>query len=98
MACARLVDRWVEGVIPSHGFLLKSSQGNRLTFAQREWSAVAQRPVLLVTTESGPPPLRAEREPGTGSVRLSLMGILETRADGLSKRDQTAMSPGFRGF
>lgn len=69
-----LVDQWVEGVLPNYGLLLKSSQGNRLTFAQREWSSVAQRPVLLVTTEPGPPRLRVEQEPGTGNVRVSWRG------------------------
>lgn len=69
-----LVDLWVEAGVPNHGLLLKSSQGNRVVFAQRETSSVSQRPVLLVITEPGPPRLRVEQEPGTGNVRLSWRG------------------------
>ncbi|MCZ7638978.1 MAG: DNRLRE domain-containing protein [Verrucomicrobia bacterium] len=69
-----LVDQWVEGAASNHGLLLKSNPGNGLTFAQRETSSMAQRPVLIVFTEPGPPRLRAEREPGTGNVRLSWRG------------------------
>jgi hypothetical protein len=69
-----LVDQWVEGMASNHGLLLKSSPGNGLVFAPRETSSAAQRPVLIVVTEPGPPRLRVEQEPGAGNVRLSWRG------------------------
>jgi hypothetical protein len=70
-----LVDRWLEGVAPNHGLLLKSSEGNGLTFAQRESASAALRPGLEIATEPGPPRLRVGRESATGDVVLSWRGV-----------------------
>ena len=69
-----LVDQWLEDVVPNHGLLLKSSEGNRLTFTQRESGSVGLRPGLQIVTEPGPPRLRIKRDSATGSVVLSWRG------------------------
>jgi hypothetical protein len=70
-----LVDQWLEGMAPNHGLLLKSSEGNGLTFTQRESASGGLRPGLSIVTEPGPPRLRIERESGTGNVLLSWRGV-----------------------
>ena len=70
-----LVDQWLEGVAPNHGLLLKSSEGNGLTFTQREFGSPGLRPGLQIVTEPGPPRLRVERESVTANVLLSWRGV-----------------------
>jgi hypothetical protein len=70
-----LVDQWLEGALLNYGLLLKSVEGSALTFTSRESASPALRPVLLITTEPGPPRLRVEREVATGNVVLSWRGV-----------------------
>lgn len=70
-----LVDQWLEAAAPNHGLLLKSREGNGLTFTSREQGNVSQRPVLRIVTESGPPRLRVERETVTSQIVLSWRGV-----------------------
>jgi hypothetical protein len=70
-----LVDQWLEGALPNYGLLLKSVEGNALTFNSRESTSSASRPMLLITTEPGPPRLRVEREVATGKVLISWRGV-----------------------
>lgn len=79
----RLVEEWVEGFTPNYGMLLKSYNGNALTFVQRESPVVAARPALTITTGPGVPLLKGELDPGTGQVVLSWRGdaaVLQYRA------------------
>jgi hypothetical protein len=69
-----LVDQWVEQVIPNHGLLLMSSQGNALTFVQHEFPQETLHPRLEITTEIGPPRLKVELNRATGEVLLSWRG------------------------
>lgn len=84
-----LVDQWLEGVRPNHGLLLKSSEGNGLTFIQRESASIALRPGLTIITEPGPPRLRVEREPGAGHVGLSWRGVGTA-----TLQERAALTPG----
>jgi hypothetical protein len=70
-----LVDRWIEGVAQNHGMLLSSTEGNGLTFHQRESLFTGFRPRLQVVTEPGPPRLRMAPESATGNLVLSWRGV-----------------------
>jgi len=70
-----LVDLCLEAGRANHGFLLKSSEGNGLTFSPRESASPALRPRLQLVTEDGPPRLQAVYEPATGNMRLSWRGV-----------------------
>lgn len=70
-----LVDEWIEGIAPNYGLLLTSRPGNALVFFQRESGQPQFRPVLRLTTESGPPRLRIAPDPATGMVVLFWRGV-----------------------
>jgi hypothetical protein len=70
---ANLVAAWVEGTVPNNGLLLRSYDGNGLTFAQRETTTAAFRPNLVIIT-SALPLLRAEAI-GGGQVLISWAGL-----------------------
>jgi hypothetical protein len=65
-----LVDEWLEGAEPNEGLLMRSYNGNGMTFASRERTPAAH-PRLVITTEPGVPRLRVEasrREPDQALV------------------------------
>ena len=66
-----LVNAWIAGTVPNDGLLLRSYQGNGLTFGQREASP-ALGPKLTITT--GLPPLSVAPPDGSGQVTISWAG------------------------
>jgi hypothetical protein len=71
----QLVDEWVEQTTPNYGLLLRSYNGNRLTFVQRESPDTNSRPALTVTTAVGVPRLNAAMDQTSGQLVLSWRGV-----------------------
>jgi len=73
-----LVDLWLDGVLPNHGLLLKSSPPNGLTFIQREFggsSGSPDGPQLLLESGPGVPRLLGSLDAATGETMLSWQGV-----------------------
>jgi hypothetical protein len=71
----RLVDDWVEQAAPNYGLLLRSYNGNGLTFVQSESPDTNSRPALTVTSAVGVPRLKAAMDPTSGQLVLSWRGV-----------------------
>ncbi len=71
----RLVDEWVEQASPNYGLLLRSYNGNGLTFVQRESPDTNSRPALTVTSVVGVPGLKAAVDQTSGQLVLSWRGV-----------------------
>ena len=70
-----LVEEWVEQAAPNYGLLLRSYNGNGLTFIQRESPDTNSRPALTVTSVVGVPRLKAAMDQTSGQLVLSWRGV-----------------------
>ena len=71
----RLVDEWVEQATPNYGLLLRSYNGNGLTFVQRESPDTNSHPALTVISALGVPRLKAAMDQTSGQLVLSWRGV-----------------------
>jgi hypothetical protein len=76
---ATLVQEWMAGVSTNYGLMLKSYEGNRLSFGQRETLAASQWPSLTVVT--GLAPLHANFNGGQVVLWWIGSGVLQEKTD-----------------
>lgn len=77
-----LVQEWVSQVTTNYGLMLKSENGNRLTFDQRELATASLRPNLTVIVGPGLPPFHAYSSGGQVVVWwTSTNAILQERTN-----------------
>jgi hypothetical protein len=70
-----LVDEWVAQGVVNNGLVLRSYDGNGLTFSQRESANTTLRPKLTIVVSTGPPRLHAAFDGSTHQVLLSWSGV-----------------------
>jgi hypothetical protein len=70
----RLVDDWIEQASPNYGLLLRSYDGNGLTFVQHESPQTNLWPSLTITVGPAPPRLKISKGAVPGELRLFWRG------------------------